>query len=66
MIKCKYCNTEIAFLKNKKGYKVPVQWSSLNRQEKDDIINGMTRLLDLEVHVVHSCMLKNYKGQKDE
>lgn len=65
MIKCKYCNTEIAFLKNKKGYKVPVDWSSLNFSERDDIVCGLTRLYKKEKHTYHICEpLLNYKGQK--
>lgn len=64
MTKCKYCKEPIAFLRNKKGFRTPVEWESLNKMEKEDITNNLVRLYKKDIHVYHACQLHNYKGQK--
>lgn len=50
---CKSCGKLMAFLRTGRGNLIPVDWESLNRIEKDDIINGNTRLFDHKRHTSH-------------
>lgn len=51
--RCEACNKEIAFLKTKNGKWIPTNWESLNKQEKEDLVNGLKRLFVFGRHIAH-------------
>ncbi len=50
---CKSCKKEFVFLRTEKGKTMPTDFDSLNKNEKDNYINGMTRLFDSKRHTLH-------------